>query len=368
MLTLTCRVTVVEGLTVQPDVEWLDSGGGAVMSGVNNITVGNVMRNGSLGLEFSPLHTSHGGQYTCRATINIPSIDVTGLNGSSSQNVTVRSKHCSEFDGCILNNGFSSAVLPPSSVVISASQSGSLSAGTPLTLTCTTTLSKFVDDGEEVNTVWTGPALSSGSRINITNTEDSTPPHYASELTISPLDARMDSGEYNCSVTVKSHSGRKNVTSTPVIEGQMVSVTGEAVYLPGVFKLRIFLLLYTALKAPVVIIETAGTPTAEEMLTLTCRVTVVGGLTVQPDVEWVDSGGSAVMSSVSNVTVGGLMRNGNEFTLDLEFSPLHTSHGGQYTCSAIINIESIGVSGLNGSTSQAVIVERMLLNALFSVI
>ena len=97
MLTLTCRVAVLEGLTVDPDVEWMDSGGSAVMSGVNDIAVDNLIRTGTestLGLEFSPLHTSHGGQYTCRATINIPSIGVSGLSGSSSHNVTVQGKHC----------------------------------------------------------------------------------------------------------------------------------------------------------------------------------------------------------------------------------------------------------------------------------
>ena len=100
MFTLSCRVTVVEGLVAQPDVIWVDSGGNAVMSGVNDVNVGNVMRSGresTLGLEFNPLHTSHGGQYICRATINIPSIGVSGLSGSSSQNVVVQSKHCSEF-------------------------------------------------------------------------------------------------------------------------------------------------------------------------------------------------------------------------------------------------------------------------------
>ena len=103
MFILTCRVTVVEGLTVQPDVEWVDSGGNTVMSGVNDVTVGSVMRNGresTLGLQFSPLHTSHGGQYTCGATINIQSIGVSGLSGSSSQNVTVQSKYCNEVGGC----------------------------------------------------------------------------------------------------------------------------------------------------------------------------------------------------------------------------------------------------------------------------
>ena len=95
MLTLTCRVTVVEGLTAQPDVVWADPGDGAVISGMNDVTVGNVMRSGresTIGLKFSPLRTSHGGQYTCRATINVPLINISDLSNSSSQDVIVQSK------------------------------------------------------------------------------------------------------------------------------------------------------------------------------------------------------------------------------------------------------------------------------------
>ena len=95
MLTLTCRVTVVEGLTVQPDVEWLDSVGSAVTSGMNDVTIGNVMinsRESTIGLKFSTLRTSHGGQYTCRATINVPLMNISDLSNSSSQDVIVQSK------------------------------------------------------------------------------------------------------------------------------------------------------------------------------------------------------------------------------------------------------------------------------------
>ena len=125
---------------------------------------------------------------------------------------------------------FSSPV-PSPLVMVSASQSGSLSAGTPLTLTCTTTLSQYVNDGEEVNTVWTGPAmteLSSWPRINITNAVDSTPA-YVSELTISPLDAAMDNGTHSCTVTVTPRSGRESFVSASTIlsQEQTVEVMGK---------------------------------------------------------------------------------------------------------------------------------------------
>ena len=263
--------------------------------------------------------------------------------------------------GCKLNDGFSSPV-PSPLVLISASRSGSLSAGTPLTLTCTTILSQFVDDGEEVNTVWTGPAmteLSSGPQTNITNAVDFTPP-YVSELTISPLNDAVDNGNHSCTVTITPRSGRENAltASTPVTEGQLVIVASKSISpLPSISKYSICFFLLTALAAPMVAITTTGSASAGDMLTLTCRVTVVEDLAVQPDVEWVDSGGSAVMSGVNDVTVGNVMRSGRESTLDLEFIPLHTSHGAHYTCSATINIQSIGISDLSGSSSKDIILQ-----------
>ena len=124
----------------------------------------------------------------------------------------------------------------------------------------------------------------------------------------------------------------------------------------SLFTCHRFLHNYAALTAPVLAIDIAGSTTAGELLTLTCRVTVVEGLTVQPDVEWVDSGGS-VVTSVNDVTVGSVMRSSNVSTLVLEFNPLHTLHGGQYTCKATINIQSIDVSGLSGNSSQNVTVQ-----------
>ena len=72
---LTCSVSVVEYLITQPTVQWsggsVDSGDGVTES---DTTVSGVtsMRN----LTFSPLHTSHGAEYTCQADINIPDISL----------------------------------------------------------------------------------------------------------------------------------------------------------------------------------------------------------------------------------------------------------------------------------------------------
>ena len=86
---LTCTVTVEEHLVVQPTVEW---SGGSV--GSESVSVGDIMRDGATStrqITFSPLRTSHGGQYMCQADINIPSIGLM-RTASSSRDVTVQSE------------------------------------------------------------------------------------------------------------------------------------------------------------------------------------------------------------------------------------------------------------------------------------
>ena len=66
---LTCIVTVVEYLTVEPTVQW---SGGSVGSG-NGVMVGDTTHSGVMSMKtltFSPLCTSHQGAYICQSTIN----------------------------------------------------------------------------------------------------------------------------------------------------------------------------------------------------------------------------------------------------------------------------------------------------------
>ena len=88
-LELTCTVTVVENLIVELTVQWI--GGSVGSAGVTEsaTTVSGVTSTRML--TFSPLLTSHGAQYTCQATINIPSINV-AKTGNDSTDVMVQSK------------------------------------------------------------------------------------------------------------------------------------------------------------------------------------------------------------------------------------------------------------------------------------
>ena len=99
------------------------------------------------------------------------------------------------------------------------------------------------------------------------------------------------------------------------------------------------------LVAPVVMVTSKGDPTAGNTYTLVCQVSVVEGLVVNPVVDWLDSNGTAV--SGLDITVGRPNIEGSVVTRNLTFSPLHTSHGGDYTCRASISVSSISLSSSN---------------------
>ena len=46
----------------------------------------------------------------------------------------------------------------------------------------------------------------------------------------------------------------------------------------------------------------------------------------------------------------------NISSLNYTFSPLRTSDGGQYTCTATVNIPQAGIADLQSSTSEIIIV------------
>ena len=87
---LTCSVSVVEYLITQPTVQW---SGGSVDSG-NGVTESDTTVSGVTSmrtLTFSPLHTSHGAEYTCQADISIASISLM-RSASESRDIIVQSK------------------------------------------------------------------------------------------------------------------------------------------------------------------------------------------------------------------------------------------------------------------------------------
>ena len=101
-----------------------------------------------------------------------------------------------------------------------------------------------------------------------------------------------------------------------------------------------------------------GDPTAGNTYTLVCRVSVVEGI-VDPDVVWLDSNGMTV--SGLDIAVGRPSIEGSVVTRNLTFNPLHTSHGGEYTCRASISVSSISIENLSNSSSTRITVKSMLI-------
>ncbi len=71
-------------------------------------------------------------------------------------------------------------------------------------------------------------------------------------------------------------------------------------------------------------------PIAGQDYTLTCVVVVGEGT---PTLQWIGPGGETVLEE-----------SGTTFTLNLNFSPLNTSNGGEYTCQSTVGVERTAMS------------------------
>ena len=101
----------------------------------------------------------------------------------------------------------------------------------------------------------------------------------------------------------------------------------------------VLLFLPPALPALVpVILPSPASATAGEVVELSCSVPVVEHLVQSPTLNW--SGGSVGQPGVA---VTNLTTLGGTIWRNISFSPLKTSHGGQYVCQASLSIPAIGL-------------------------
>ncbi len=103
------------------------------------------------------------------------------------------------------------------------------------------------------------------------------------------------------------------------------------------------------LLSPEISVLSAPISEAGQSVTLSCTVTVVENLIVNPHIEWMKVGGSTIndlnsteMNTVVSETV---------FTLNISFNPLLTSNSGQYQCRTSVNISDVPVVFNNITTS-----------------
>ena len=214
---------------------------------------------------------------------------------------------------------------------------GPLYEGTSQTLNCTATLSPSVDTDITVSVQWTAPDISSSDRINISHPSNTESP-FISTLTLSPL-TRDDAGNYGCQVTATSSSPYITESSPGESEPQSLTVTGVCVCVCVCRFTKdngLCCSPLSVLPAPNVTISFPGDSIAGQNYSINCSASVVPGLVVEPLVE--------IESSTSTLAAG-------NSSVEHTFSPLKTSDGGEYTCTATINIPQAGITDLNQSAT-----------------
>ena len=99
---------------------------------------------------------------------------------------------------------------------------------------------------------------------------------------------------------------------------------------------------------------TTAHPTEGHDFGLICTVTMTLDLNAEPALEWLGPDGTPVLSE-HNITVGTPMVDNNVTSLTLNFTPLNSSHGGEYTCKAAIIVSELNVT-LSKTASRDLIV------------
>ena len=158
---------------------------------------------------------------------------------------------------------------------------------------------------------------------------------YQSVLVFNPLSnmgAGGDSGNYTCSVTVEDseYISGNNTTAT-----QTLTVKG----IPFLCQHAIIFFIHSLdLSLPSINVKPKGNPTAGETYSLECSVETEKGVrSTDISITWTTPSGATIKTE--NLTTERRVTRGT-----LAFSPLNTSHSGEYICTGRISAESVGVN------------------------
>ena len=177
----------------------------------------------------------------------------------------------------------------------------------------------------------TGPGGLMSSRSESLMATETT---YQRMVTLTSL-GDSTSGDYTCNTTVSPDPSSEFVTG----DGQNSNVTTislgkNPLSCSVMFQLTSFLILFSyPAEQYDISISVTGVPTAGEEYNLTCSVIVSAG---SPSIQWQYCNGSNVTTG-GDITVGSQETSGTTVTtLTLTFNPLHTSHGGEYSCRSVV--------------------------------
>ena len=252
--TLICTATRQLALSVTPEVQWLDSAGNQLDS-EEGITI-TVLTTGNetvAELDFNPLKTSNGGQYTCRAILE-SNAALAPLNKTATVSVVVQCKfstlsgvkHLRHYSGSINYSTFCSTSLAPQpAVTMTASPNVTIYSGSILLLTCTAQIRAEIDTAVAVTITWrkSGTLLANQGRTAIVSATQIRAFFYQSTAEFSPVSQQLDSGMYTCEVIVTPSPPSSFVTSATTLSSLSVTVHGESIILQSYSAERLWIRL-----------------------------------------------------------------------------------------------------------------------------
>ena len=210
MFSLTCTVTLAEGLTdAMVTYQWLKNG-----TAVSDAT-----------LSFSPLTFSDAGSYTCQATVTSDPISTASSNFVGIR-LTCRLTLSLEPLSSIINS-YSNLVPGPTVIRISTNQTNPLMVrpiGSTVTLTCMADLDPAIDVPVAMNIQLRDPA---GSPLT-TTTPSVSGATYTTAVTISSF-GRRDSGVYTCMAAISPSPSNPFLSSSSSQSETLRVTTGEAI-------------------------------------------------------------------------------------------------------------------------------------------
>ena len=101
-------------------------------------------------------------------------------------------------------------------------------------------------------------------------------------------------------------------------------------------------------------ITSEGMAAAGQNYTLICTATRLQALSITPEIMWLDHAGNQ-LESEEGVSFS-VLTTTNETIAELEFNPLKTSKGGQYTCQAILESDA-ALTPLNKTAAISLVVQ-----------
>ncbi len=111
--------------------------------------------------------------------------------------------------------------------------------------------------------------------------------------------------------------------------------------------------IFSVPNPPSVNITSTGVPVAGDTYALTCNVSLSESLRQSPIIEWTDPSGLGLNdNSLIDVT---LSSSSQSTTITLSFTQLHTSHGGNYVCRAVIIDTDADIFIINNITLNLVV-------------